>query len=272
MGPGGRLRPSPRTHRPPGHADLTRPSAFLAHDPADGPMGGLGASSTGLLGAPDDAAYDDGPELEGLDVAGPPGFDRRDRSPADAPRTHGRDDGPRPAFEAQAPLDDLERDVDREPQAVHPSPGRSPAGPPFERRGGPGGGSPRFDRRGGPPRPAMPPNVAAAAPDHDERPERQVRQERTAPICTSPQLRRFIKSRAYIPMHELRRRFAIEGGDDDVTGIDLEKGRIYVGLPAMEGHLLGDLLRGGEVGFELSMDPQTPVVVGVYAMRPVPRP
>src|SRR4029077_2191970 len=37
------------------------------------------------------------------------------------------------------------------------------------------------------------------------------------PACTSPPLRRFIKSRAYVPMHELRRRFAIEGQDDDVT-------------------------------------------------------
>ena len=38
--------------------------------------------------------------------------------------------------------------------------------------------------------------------------------ERTA---TAPQLRRFIKSRAYVPMHELRRRFAINGADDEVT-------------------------------------------------------
>jgi hypothetical protein len=73
-------------------------------------------------------------------------------------------------------------------------------------------------------------------------------------------------------MHELRRRFAIEGGDDDVSGVDLESGRVYVGLPGQEAQLLGDLLRAGEVGFELSMDPQTPVVIGVYAMRPVPRP
>jgi hypothetical protein len=39
-----------------------------------------------------------------------------------------------------------------------------------------------------------------------------------------------------------------------------------------EGSLLGELLRGGEVGFELSMDPVTPIIVGVYPMRPVPRP
>jgi hypothetical protein len=89
--------------------------------------------------------------------------------------------------------------------------------------------------------------------------------------CTAPQLRRFIKSRPYVPMHELRRRFGINGGDDDVCPIELEPGRIYVGLPPREGSLLGELLRAGEIGYELSMDPRSPIVVGVYPMRPVPR-
>lgn len=89
--------------------------------------------------------------------------------------------------------------------------------------------------------------------------------------CTAPQLRRFIKSRAYVPMHELRRRFGINGPEDDVTPIDVNSRRVYVGLPEREGRLLGDLLRGGDVGFELSLDPISPIVVGVYPMRPVPR-
>jgi hypothetical protein len=89
--------------------------------------------------------------------------------------------------------------------------------------------------------------------------------------CTAPQLRRFIKSRPYVPMHELRRRFAIDGGDDDVTPVDLADGRVFVGLPSREGGLLGELLRGGEVGYELSMDPRSPIVVGLYPMRPIPR-
>ncbi|HEX3428468.1 MAG TPA: hypothetical protein VHS36_06640 [Candidatus Limnocylindrales bacterium] len=89
--------------------------------------------------------------------------------------------------------------------------------------------------------------------------------------CTAPQLRRFIKSRPYVPMHELRRRFAIDGGDDEVTAVDLGTGRIYVGLPSREGSLLGELLRGGEVGYELSLDPRSPIVVGLYPMRPVAR-
>ena len=89
--------------------------------------------------------------------------------------------------------------------------------------------------------------------------------------CTAPQLRRFIKSRPYVPMHELRRRFAIDGGDDEVTQVSINQGHVYVGLPFREGALLGELLRGGEIGYELSLDPRTPVVVGVYPMRPVPR-
>jgi hypothetical protein len=89
--------------------------------------------------------------------------------------------------------------------------------------------------------------------------------------CTAPQLRRFIKSRPYVPMHELRRRFAIDGGDDEVTAVDLASGRIYVGLPSREGSLLGELLRGGEVGYELSLDPRSPIVIGLYPMRPVAR-
>lgn len=89
--------------------------------------------------------------------------------------------------------------------------------------------------------------------------------------ATAPQLRRFIKSRAYVPMHELRRRFGINGGEDDVTVVDIDEHRIYVGLPEREGELLGELLRGGDIGYELSLDPISPIVVGVYPMRPVSR-
>jgi hypothetical protein len=89
--------------------------------------------------------------------------------------------------------------------------------------------------------------------------------------CTAPQLRRFIKSRPYVPMHELRRRFGIDGVEDDVTQVALEGTSVYVGLPGREGALLGELLRGGEIGYELSLDPRSPIVVGVYPMRPVPR-
>jgi hypothetical protein len=94
--------------------------------------------------------------------------------------------------------------------------------------------------------------------------------ERASP-CTAPQLRRFIKSRPYVPMHELRRRFGINGAEDEVSALPIEDASVYVGLPERECRLLGELVRGGEVGYELSLDPRTPIVVGVYPMRPVPR-
>lgn len=72
-------------------------------------------------------------------------------------------------------------------------------------------------------------------------------------------------------MHELRRRFGIRVEDDDVTPIDVNGHRLYIGLPTTEGRLIGELLAGGDVGYELSLDPQAPMVVGVYPMRPVPR-
>jgi len=119
------------------------------------------------------------------------------------------------------------------------------------------------------PRPAAP--VAPVASQGPRPPTDGVDLERNG--CTAPQLRRFIKSRAYVPMHELRRRFAIEGGDDEVTPVDMSAGsRVFVGLPNREGRLLGELLRAGDIGYELSMDPISPIVVGVFPMRPVPRP
>ncbi len=88
--------------------------------------------------------------------------------------------------------------------------------------------------------------------------------------CTPAQMRRFIKSRPYIPLHELRRRFQINGPDDEVHSFDVESAVVFVGLPEREARILGDLVRQGEVGYELLLDPEAPLVVGVFPMRPVP--
>lgn len=113
------------------------------------------------------------------------------------------------------------------------------------------------------------PDVRLAAPDPvPSHPDDDAERRAT---CTTAQLRRFIKSRPWVPMHELRRRFGINGADDDVTPISVGDARLFVGLPSPEGQVLAELLRGGDVGYELSVDPWTPVVIGVYPMRPVPR-
>ena len=114
---------------------------------------------------------------------------------------------------------------------------------------------------------SIPPGTTGVAP------------ERVAPgaidgersTCTTAQLRRFIKSRPWVPMHELRRRFGIWGGDDDVSPIRVGDRTLFIGLPQAEGHMIAELLSGGDVGYELSLDPGAPIVVGVYPMRPVPR-
>jgi hypothetical protein len=96
-------------------------------------------------------------------------------------------------------------------------------------------------------------------------------EQQRAPSCTPAQMRRFIKSRPWIPMHELRRRFGINGAEDDVTPIRVGEQRLFVGLPPPEGGVLAELLSGGDVGFELSLDPGAPILIGVFPMRPVPR-
>jgi hypothetical protein len=90
--------------------------------------------------------------------------------------------------------------------------------------------------------------------------------------ATAAQLRRFIKSRPYVPLHELRRRFELNGQADDVCPVRTPDGIVYVGLPPRECQLLGELVRGGDVGLELCRDPTVPIVMGVFPMRPVIRP
>lgn len=99
----------------------------------------------------------------------------------------------------------------------------------------------------------------------------QTEPESTAAGCTQAQLRRFIKSRPYVPMHELRRRFELFGSFDDVSAIVIEQTCVYVGLPRRESQFIAELARNGDIGLELSHDPPVPIVIGVYAMRPVSR-
>ena len=89
--------------------------------------------------------------------------------------------------------------------------------------------------------------------------------------CTQAQLRRFIKSRPYVPMHELRRRFELNGGPDDVSAVATDEGTLWVGLPPREAGFIGELVRQGEIGLELCHDPVVRIVVGVFAMRPIAR-
>ena len=89
---------------------------------------------------------------------------------------------------------------------------------------------------------------------------------------TAAQFRRFIKSRPYVPLHELRRRFELAGDLDDVSPVEMQgHGRVFVGLPPREAEFIANLVNDGDIGVELSRDPSVPIVVGVFPMRPVTR-
>lgn len=177
------------------------------------------------------------------------------------------DVAPPAAPEEQAPPANDAPHRDLAPPAEQPREQPAPSAPVAQPRAEPRPAEPRPAHR-----PAVPASAAVqpapAGPARAQAEGDEAAGERTA---TAPQLRRFIKSRAYVPMHELRRRFAINGGDDEVTPVDLERKRVFVGLPEREGRLLGELLRAGDIGYELSLDPISPIVVGVYPMRPVTR-
>ncbi|MDP9251205.1 MAG: hypothetical protein M3O78_07530 [Chloroflexota bacterium] len=79
-------------------------------------------------------------------------------------------------------------------------------------------------------------------------------------------LRRFISSRPYVAIAELRRRFILDD-PDAVSRIEREGMVVWIGLPEREAAKLQELWRRDEVGLELSVEVRAPAVVGVYPMR-----
>jgi hypothetical protein len=79
-------------------------------------------------------------------------------------------------------------------------------------------------------------------------------------------LRRFISSRPYVAIAELRRRFALDE-PDAVSRLERDGTVAWVGLPEREATKIEDLWRRNEIGMELSVEVRAPVVVGIYPMR-----
>jgi hypothetical protein len=79
-------------------------------------------------------------------------------------------------------------------------------------------------------------------------------------------LRRFVSSRPYVPVAELRRRFGLDEPDDMVL-IRRNGTSAFIGIPAREAAKLEELWTRDELGVELSVDVHAPVVVGVFPMR-----
>lgn len=79
-------------------------------------------------------------------------------------------------------------------------------------------------------------------------------------------LRRFVSSRPYVPVAELRRRFGLDEPDAMIR-ISRNGTSAYIGIPAREAAKLEELWTRDELGVELSVDVRAPVIVGVFPMR-----
>lgn len=78
-------------------------------------------------------------------------------------------------------------------------------------------------------------------------------------------LRRYLTSRPYLSVADIRRRFGL---DPDAMSVVSRNGTTaYIGLPEREASKLQDLWQRDEVGVELSVEVKAPVVVGIYPMR-----
>lgn len=78
-------------------------------------------------------------------------------------------------------------------------------------------------------------------------------------------LRRYLTSRPYISVADIRRRFGLEA--DAMSCIERNGTSAFIGLPEREASKLQDLWQRDELGVELSVEVNAPVVVGVYPMR-----
>src|SRR5919107_2860797 len=78
-------------------------------------------------------------------------------------------------------------------------------------------------------------------------------------------LRRYLTSRPYISVADIRRRFGLD--PDAMSTVARNGTTAFVGLPEREASKLQDLWQRDEVGVELSVEVRAPVVVGVYPMR-----
>lgn len=67
-----------------------------------------------------------------------------------------------------------------------------------------------------------------------------------------------------MPIVEIRRRFGIEG--DEVTVLEDEQGKLYVGLPQHAAQALEDLRQAGKIGYEVSVDFHARVLIGAYVI------
>jgi hypothetical protein len=78
-------------------------------------------------------------------------------------------------------------------------------------------------------------------------------------------LRRYLTSRPFIAVADVRRRFGL---DPEAMSVVSRNGTTaYIGLPEREATKLQDLWQRDEVGVELSVEVRAPVIIGIYPLR-----
>lgn len=95
------------------------------------------------------------------------------------------------------------------------------------------------------------------AEEEDQRPQKSKR-------INSGKLFWYIRSKSYVPIPELRRRFEIT--PDEMSAIEDEKQKVYIGLPQDVADVVANLRRQQKIGLECSADFTVPVVIGVYPL------
>jgi hypothetical protein len=75
----------------------------------------------------------------------------------------------------------------------------------------------------------------------------------------------FIRSRSYVTLADVRRRFGVELGED-VSGIRGPQGLAFVGLPTQQARIVQELWCEGKIGLEFAHDIMAPSVNGVYGI------
>lgn len=76
----------------------------------------------------------------------------------------------------------------------------------------------------------------------------------------------FIRSRSYMPIHEIRRRFMIDS--DEASVVYDQSGPVYIGLPQKPASVLMELTKQNKIGLECSVDFDARVLIGVFPMQP----
>ena len=95
--------------------------------------------------------------------------------------------------------------------------------------------------------------------------EEEARAPQRSKRINSGKLFWYIRSKSYVPIPELRRRFEIT--PDEMGTIQDNGQKVYIGLPQDVADVVANLRRQQKIGLECSVDFTMPVVIGVYPLN-----